>query len=271
MKDTTGNYLNNFLKVLLWPVIFVTGQFFILVIFTFFFNDSLNMNADKLSKYIKTAEYQAKLNNFLSDYRLLIALISGIVFLPIFLKLFKRFKNKEVTKLKTNDTLLLIILGLTICLIFNIGLFYLNEAFNLMSFIVYDFSIDLLIAILCTGILGSILEELLFRGVVYNRLKLFEPKNALILSGLVFALMHTNYVNMVYAFFIGLLLAYVYEKYKTIKAPIILHVAANTSNLIFLRLIVTGNIIVNTILLVLMIIGFIYAFTKIKKKFSNQE
>ena len=69
---------------------------------------------------------------------------------------------------------------------------------------------------------------------------------------------------MVYAFLIGLVLIFVYEKYKTLKAPIILHIAANTTNILFLRLIVTGNIYVNGILLIVMIIGFIYAFSKVK-------
>lgn len=269
MKDTAINYLKNIIKVILWPILFIVGQFLILIIFTYIFNTSLNIETDKLSEYINTIEYQTKLNNFLSDYKLLIVIITVAIFLPIFLKLFKQFKNKEVIKLKGIDILLLVILGLTICFIFNIGLFYLNKAFKIMGFLVYDFSIDLLIAILCTGILGSVLEELLFRGIVYNRLKLLEPKNAMIMGSLIFALMHTNYINMIYAFFIGLLLIYVYEKYKTIKASIILHITANTSNLLFLKLIVTGNIIVNSILLIIMILGFVYAFKKINKKFSN--
>ena len=51
------------------------------------------------------------------------------------------------------------------------------------------------------GIMGPILEEYLFRGIVYNELKTFESKkNATILASLIFALVHTNYINMIYAF-----------------------------------------------------------------------
>jgi len=269
MKNTSTNYLNNVIKALLWPIIFVVGQFLILIVFTFIFNATLNMSESKLNEYMETAEYHTKLNNFLIDYKLLITIIGVAIFLPIFLKLFNKYKNKENIKIKNLDTLLLIILGITICFIFNIGLFYLNKAFKVMSFLVYDFDIHLLIAIICTGIIGPILEEFLFRGIVYNHLKTFEePKTAMILGSLIFALVHTNYVNMVYAFLIGLVLIFVYEKYKTLKAPIILHIAANTTNILFLRLIVTGNIYVNGILLIVMIIGFIYAFSKVKKSFN---
>lgn len=67
-------------------------------------------------------------------------------------------------------------------------------------------------------LLGSCLvipiaEELLFRGVVYKRLKLyFGVTPALIGSALIFGIMHVNLVQFLYAAVIGLLLAFVLEK-----------------------------------------------------------
>lgn len=66
-------------------------------------------------------------------------------------------------------------------------------------------------------LLGSCLvipiaEELLFRGVVYKRLKLyFGVTPALIGSALIFGIMHVNLVQFLYAAVIGLLLAFVLE------------------------------------------------------------
>ena len=67
-------------------------------------------------------------------------------------------------------------------------------------------------------LLGSCLvipiaEELLFRGVVYKRLKLyFGVTPALIGSALIFGIMHVNLVQFLYAAVIGLFLAFVLEK-----------------------------------------------------------
>lgn len=70
-------------------------------------------------------------------------------------------------------------------------------------------------------LLGSCLvipiaEELLFRGVVYKRLKLyFGVTPALIGSALIFGIMHVNLVQFLYAAVIGLFLAFVLENRET--------------------------------------------------------
>ncbi len=87
-------------------------------------------------------------------------------------------------------------------------------------------------------LLGSCLvipvaEELLFRGVVYQRLKLLCPESpaggriAMFLSALLFGLVHFNLVQFVYAAGIGLVLALLYEKSGFLYVPVLGHIAAN--------------------------------------------
>ena len=82
-------------------------------------------------------------------------------------------------------------------------------------------------------LLGSCLvipiaEELLFRGVVYKRLKLyFGVTPALIGSALIFGIMHVNLVQFLYAAVIGLLLALVLEKTGKLSMAVFGHIAAN--------------------------------------------
>ena len=82
-------------------------------------------------------------------------------------------------------------------------------------------------------LLGSCLvipiaEELLFRGVVYKRLKLyFGVTPALIGSALIFGIMHVNLVQFLYAAVIGLLLAFVLEKTGKLSMAVFGHIAAN--------------------------------------------
>lgn len=87
-------------------------------------------------------------------------------------------------------------------------------------------------------IAAPILEELLFRGMIYRRLRDFcNAKLAIIISAVFFGVFHGNLVQFVYAFIIGLMLAYVYEKMKTIWAPIVFHVGANLLSVLITELI----------------------------------
>ncbi len=93
---------------------------------------------------------------------------------------------------------------------------------------------NLLLDILSVGILASICEEIVFRGLFFNRLRSLMPENrAILLSAVVFGCMHfTSVLQMAYAVAIGYLLAYAYSKYETILAPVLIHMCFNLVNFI---------------------------------------
>ena len=71
-------------------------------------------------------------------------------------------------------------------------------------------------------------EELVYRGLVYKRLRYTSPFWAAALySSLVFAFTHGNLVQGLYGFIMGMMFCYVYEKYGSVKAPILAHITAN--------------------------------------------
>lgn len=85
----------------------------------------------------------------------------------------------------------------------------------------------LLAEILATCILTPILEEVLYRGVAYVRLREWlGVRPAIVCSALLFGLMHFNMVQFVYASILGLLLAYVMEHFGLLTS-ILTHAAAN--------------------------------------------
>lgn len=91
------------------------------------------------------------------------------------------------------------------------------------------FNTSILLAVyLAVALLAPISEELIYRGLIYRRLRDYIGKKwALVMSALIFGLIHGNMVQFVFAFLIGLALAAVYERYKTIWAPIVAHMAVN--------------------------------------------
>ena len=79
-----------------------------------------------------------------------------------------------------------------------------------------------------TCVTAGITEELFFRGYLLPRLQLIlkNTKLAIILSSLLFGLMHYGYgtlVQMIGPAVIGLVLAFQYQKYQSIKIVILCH------------------------------------------------
>lgn len=222
----------------------MVGTFFIQYIFVVIFNNKYYHSTD-LYSVINTLEYQNKLNNYINNNTLVIMFIILIIFLPIFLILFNKYKSN--TKLYLNKVILCIILGISLSLTFNIYLNLIN-IYNISKLPIY-------VQIISSGIIGPILEELLFRGIIYNKLKEFNnTTKAMIISTIIFSLFHSTLVDIIYALFIGYLLVYIYEKYKSIKYPIIIHISANIS-VILISLILSLNLfILNIILFILCII-----------------
>lgn len=84
--------------------------------------------------------------------------------------------------------------------------------------------------ILNVAIIGPIMEELYFRGLVYNALKKMGLPIILsmLISGLAFGLWHGILVQGVYAAFAGFVFALVYEATGDIKSSIFVHVLGNS-------------------------------------------
>lgn len=84
------------------------------------------------------------------------------------------------------------------------------------------------VQILCVGIIIPIMEEYIFRGVIYKRMRRYATaRRAIFSSAIFFGLYHGNSVQMIYGTLCGLLLAYLYEKFGSIKAPILAHMLMN--------------------------------------------
>ncbi len=131
--------------------------------------------------------------------------------------------------------------------------------------------------VLSTVILAPICEELAFRGITMG----YAKRNmtfwfANIIQALLFAGMHMNPMQGVYAFFMGLLLGYLVNKSGSIVMGIILHMAFNTIGVLGNYLIVSGS---NPVQLFLILFGtmaatyfgFVLIDKNIPKKVNNDE
>jgi len=118
----------------------------------------------------------------------------------------------------------LVMLGIGIAGVYNMILFKLGFANEVNS------EVNILFSILCTGIMGPIFEEFLFRYDLIKRLSLFNDKKwfVILLSSTIFAMCHSGITTIIYAFIVGIINSYIYMKNNDIIKPIIVHIAMNT-------------------------------------------
>ena len=111
------------------------------------------------------------------------------------------------------------------------GFFTISDKFSDVA--ARQMSIPLWLALILYGVISPFAEELVFRGLIYNRLKkVFPLLPAAIVGALVFGLYHENLVQGVYGFIAGLLIIYAYETYENFLAPLFFHSVANIAVLL---------------------------------------
>ena len=78
-------------------------------------------------------------------------------------------------------------------------------------------------------LLGPVLEELLYRGVLLQSMRKYNERFAIFLSAAIFGLMHENYQQFILGFLLGIPLAVVAVKYNSLIPSIITHIIVNTT------------------------------------------
>lgn len=125
--------------------------------------------------------------------------------------------------------------------------------------------------LLFAGILSPIVEELMFRGVMLNKLRCYGDKIAILTTALLFGLFHGNFHQFFYAAAIGALFAYVTLKTSNIIYSIILHIAINILGGVLPAIILLYDINIVAVslfglaVLIMTIVGFILFIKNIKK------
>lgn len=78
------------------------------------------------------------------------------------------------------------------------------------------------------GLIAPITEEIVFRGLVFNRMRRYCPTAAaIIVSGLLFGVYHGNLVQGLYGTCMGILMAYAYARMRSFFVPCLFHAVAN--------------------------------------------
>ncbi|MHB8127938.1 MAG: CPBP family intramembrane glutamic endopeptidase [Mobilitalea sp.] len=183
-------------------------------------------------------------------------LICGIVFF-FWYKQEIRFEVRGSLRnlLKIKTVLLFLILGVGFQFFFS-GVMNLIQPFLTQIFTDYAKAIDVInsgskiVVFFQVILVAPIVEELIFRGLILHKTSKVIPfLGANILQALLFAIYHWNIVQGIYALLIGFVFGLIYHKFKTIFAPILLHMFINASS--FLAILFPGNVLSHVIMVVI--------------------
>ncbi len=95
--------------------------------------------------------------------------------------------------------------------------------------------VGLILAILVISIAAPIAEETFFRGFIYPAFRRkFGVRAGILISALIFALFHTRIWLIIPVIVMGVVLAFIYEKEKSLGPPIVLHSLNNLLSIIII-------------------------------------
>lgn len=179
---------------------------------------------------------------YLMDNIGVITVLTGVMVLPFLFRLMKK-DNKKMSeceqvgwKYPVKSYLFIAIGSVSLCLGLNClmmlsGLMEISENYESTATALYNMEFILQIAGL--GLIIPLAEEMLYRGVIYRRLKNgFSTKFAIIMSAGIFGMVHGNSVQIIYGFLCGIVFAWLYKEFDSFVAPVIAHMVMNLTSIL---------------------------------------
>ena len=146
------------------------------------------------------------------------------------------FKASDITfKLNLIKVLAVVLIATTSVFLISPMITFIDYGFSVLGYnppndlpYVMDNAFRLIIGIITMAVLPAICEELIFRGLILKGLQQkFAPHVSVVLSAVMFTLLHGSLQQTVYQFILGMLLGYAMHYGKSIVYPMLLHFVNN--------------------------------------------
>lgn len=194
----------------------------------------------------KVAELSVKLTKIQMEHQSLISAFIALCTVPMAAFLFVGDRKIEKTsqlpvhqKAPILQYIWIVLFGAAFCLGMNMiivmsGLATRDVSYLANSAVVYSEGIAVML--ICQGLIVPIAEELMFRGVLFKRSReQMSFWNAAFSVSLLFALVHGTFTQFTYTLVLGLFFVYFYEKFESLKAPVLLHIMVNAVSIVITK------------------------------------
>lgn len=128
---------------------------------------------------------------------------------------------------------------------------------------------NFILTLIYVSIVAPIIEELIFRKLLLDKLRRFGDVPAILISGITFGLFHMNLSQMFYAAVLGFIFAYVTLRTNRIRYAIILHMMINFISTAISPFATEENIVaimlITMWMLISVLLGIIFFIINVKK------
>ena len=135
---------------------------------------------------------------------------------------------------------------------------------------------DLFFAIVALAVLPAMTEEFLFRGIILTEYQAVSVPFAVIISSLLFAMMHLNLARFPAYFFCGVLLAIVAYATRSVFAPMVVHLLNNVAALFLDRFVYNvaentegRSILLSFVLTCILFVSLVLLFMEAQRIYSG--
>ena len=259
-------------KAVMYFATYLLMQIIVSVVYSSVITTQMTMEMMAAGEEIDIMAMTAEVTELLMGRLMEMTFVAGIVTLVLFWLVFlirrKKF-TKEVClrKFPVNGILPIAVLAACFNVVTSVIITYFPWPQSWAdSYAASASSIDgSLMSWLTAVLMAPVLEEIVFRGLMYTRLKKGLPVIvAAIVTSLAFGIAHGTIIWFIYTFIFSLVLIWVFEKFQSLGACIVLHMAYNLSGMA-LALIPEEAAVVVWILFALGIVGAYFMYKMIVK------
>lgn len=220
----------------------------------------------------------AKANIIISDpaaMQVMQILLSSLMFTVPFILVFKannqRISDLVPLKKPLGNKTAMFFIGLSVCAFANIANSFCGQLFGSLGI---DYNVDygdnprgffgFLLSLIATAVVPPLVEEFACRGIILGSLRKFGDGFAVLISAILFGLMHGNFDQMPFAFMVGLALGFIVVKTDSLWIAVAVHAANNFISVAFEYLLAglsqnAQNLIYSLYLMAALILGVIGA------------
>ena len=191
----------------------------------------------------------------------MLIILDVLVIIPFIIISAVKKNDRIIKKPVKNEALLMITIGVVINIILSVLVVIIpfpeswTEALN--SSVDTAVNMPPVFALILTGIMAPICEEIVFRYGIFRQLKNINVVFAMIISALAFGVAHLNPIQSSYAFLIGILAAWIYNKTDNLLDTILIHAGVNFSSTLSVVFNVSEYIFLSIASIILIIIFII--------------
>lgn len=127
------------------------------------------------------------------------------------------------------------------------------------------------LTLLCVVIISPIIEELIFRKIMLNKLRDYGDRIAILVTSITFGLYHGNFSQLFYAVALGAIFSYMVLKTNRIQYAIILHMVVNAMGSLILPYLMNGDSwiqqaqLAGLLVIIIVVLGLYFIIKNYKK------